>query len=277
MRKRLLIGYVIFVHLFLLLVLVKADFITRVGYRVGLIRHVDPEITRHFEEMVKYHERMDANVPDGAVIFVGDSITQGLCVSAVFTPSVNYGIGRDTTVGVLKRLPEYHSLERASVCVMAIGVNDLWRRGNEEILKNYSLILQAVPTHLPLVFSAVLPIDEHVGDLTGKNVRIRALNSGLKALCESQSSKCTFLDPGPKLIDSSGNLRKEYHQGNGVHLNGLGNSIWIQELKGVVQKAQQRLAVGHETTPSAYRGVEYLIVGGLRTRFSRCPPLHRRP
>ncbi len=239
MRKNVLIGYVFFVHLFLLLVLIESDFTTRVGYRVGLIR--PPEITEHFEQMIRYHKRMDPNIPDGAVIFIGDSIVQGLCVSAVVTPSVNFGIGSDTTVGVLKRLPEYHSLERASVCVMAIGINDLERRRNEEILKNYSLIVRAVPPRLPLVFSAVLPVDERVRNgLAGKNSRIRKLNSGLKALCEGRSPKCIFVDTGPKLIDSSDNLRKEYDAGDGVHLNGAGNSIWIQELRQTVKKAQRK-------------------------------------
>jgi lysophospholipase L1-like esterase len=255
MRKKFLIGYVIFVHLFLLVVLVKSDFITRVGYRFGLIRHFGPEITQHFERMVRYHERMDANVPDGAAIFIGDSITQGLCVSAVVTPSVNYGIGSDTTVGVLKRLPEYRSLERASVCVMAIGVNDLQRRGNEKILKNYSSILQAIPQQLPLVISSVLPVDERIREnLAGTNTRIKELNSGLQALCEAQSPNCTFVDPGSKLIDPSGNLRKEYDDGDGVHLNGAGNSIWIQELKGVIKRAQPRAQNGPEP-----RG-EHLVV-----------------
>jgi lysophospholipase L1-like esterase len=249
MRKKFLVGYIIFVHLFLVLVLLRSDFITRVGYRVGLIRNVEPEIIQDFEQMIKYHERMDANVPDGAVIFIGDSITQGLCVSAVANPSVNFGIGSDTTVGVLKRLTEYHSLERASVCVISIGINDFRLRGNDEILKNYSLILHAVPPRLPIVFSAILPVDEHFrDDFAGLNRRIRELNSGLKAFCEAQNPKCTFVDPGPKLVDYSGNLRKEYYDGDGVHLNGLGNSIWIKELKGIVQKAQQAGGVGCPNT-----------------------------
>ena len=35
-----------------------------------------------------------------------------------------------------------------------------------------------------------------------------------------------------------------YHEGDGIHLNGVGNSIWIQELKEMVQKAQQKDATG---------------------------------
>lgn len=105
-----LIGYLIILHLFLLLILWKTDFVPRVGYRLGIIKHIDPEITQHYVETAVFLERIDNNIPDEAVIFIGDSGIQGLCVSAVVCPSVNFGIGTDTTVGVLKRCPSINRL-----------------------------------------------------------------------------------------------------------------------------------------------------------------------
>ncbi len=69
--------------------------------------------------------------PDKSVVFVGDSLTQSLYVDAVARPSVNYGIGGDTTVGVLGRLPEYRSILCASAVVMAIGVVYMKFRDNQ--------------------------------------------------------------------------------------------------------------------------------------------------
>lgn len=244
MQKSLLIGYSICLHSLLILMLVKTDFIPRVGYRIGLIRNVGPEITKHYEQTKNFLERMDANTPDGTAIFIGDSSIQGLSVAAIVNPSVNFGIGTDTTVGVLERLPKYRSLKQASVCILSIGGNDLRRRGNEEILKNYAAILHAIPPRLPIVVNAVLPVDEHVrDDLTGRNRRSRALNSALKTVCVAQSPRCTFVDPGAKLVDASGHLSKQYHVGDGVHLNGVGNAIWIQALKDVVSKPRQKVPV----------------------------------
>ena len=57
--------------------------------------------------MVKYHSRMDGSIPDNSILFIGDSITQSLCVSAVADNSVNLGIGGDTTLDVINRLPKY--------------------------------------------------------------------------------------------------------------------------------------------------------------------------
>lgn len=106
------------------------------------------------------------------------------------------------------------------------------RRGDEEILTNYNQILQTIPESLPLIIIAVLPVDEQVrDDLAGRNRRTGELNDSLKTLCEAQRPGCTFVDPGPKLADASGNLKKQYHIGDGLHLNGVGNSILIQKLK----------------------------------------------
>ncbi|MDA8141681.1 MAG: GDSL-type esterase/lipase family protein [Desulfobacteraceae bacterium] len=235
--------YLIGLHLLLVLVLVKTDFIPRVGYRFKLITPADPEITQYYSTLVAFHERVDANTPDGAIIFIGDSGIQGLCVSAVANPAVNFGIGSDTTAGVLMRLPKYQSLERAGAVVISIGGNDLRRRGDEEILKNYSAIIAALPPHRPLVFKAILPVDENAqADLPGRNARARELNGRLKTLCETQSQKCLYFDPSSKFADASGNLRRDLHIGDGIHLNAAGYAILITELKEVVQNARSTTA-----------------------------------
>ena len=84
MKKRIAITYLIGIHVFLAVVLLKSDFINRVERKLGIhIATQSPEITEHFHRMLRYHKRMDGNVPEGSVIFIGDSITQGLCVSAM--------------------------------------------------------------------------------------------------------------------------------------------------------------------------------------------------
>ena len=77
LRKNVLVGYLVFIHILMALVLVKSDFLTRVGIRLGYTANVEPEITQHFENMIRYHERIDPNVPSGSAIFIGDSLTQG--------------------------------------------------------------------------------------------------------------------------------------------------------------------------------------------------------
>lgn len=244
MKKRFFVTYLILLHLFVGLVLVKSNFISRVEKKLKqmttnpptlrLATESAPKVKPKTSEMLDYHKRMDDNVPDGAAIFIGDSITQGLCVSAVVPLSVNYGIAGDSTAGVLKRLPEYKSLERASVVIIAIGIMDMGRQSNEEILKNYRTIIQNIPEKVSVVFSAVLPVDEAGGKYAqGHNQRIRRLNEASKMLC-AESPRLFYVDAGPFLTDNDGNLSDEFHDGDDIHLNSMGNKIWIRELKKTV-------------------------------------------
>jgi lysophospholipase L1-like esterase len=231
MRKKLFLTYAVGLHLLLAIVLLKSNFIQKVEHKLGITSY-QLEITDEFRRMLKYHLRMDGNVPNNSVVFIGDSITQGLAVTAVASPSINYGISCDTSFGVLKRIRRYKSIENASAVVIAIGVNDMKYRSNEKILRNFKAIANNVPAHVPVVFSAVLPIDKDVlNDRHGRSQnRIRDLNSKLKNLTEG-SGRLFFVDAGPRLVDREGNLADEFHEGDGIHLNSRGNAIWIASLK----------------------------------------------
>jgi lysophospholipase L1-like esterase len=163
---------------------------------------------------------------------------------------VNYGIGSDTTLGVLKRLPDYRSIDRASVVLLAIGINDMKRRSNDEILENYRLIIEKIPKTTPIVFSAVLPLDEESREeRQGRNQdRIKLLNSSIQKLANT-SSRVFFVDAGSLLVDASGNLADKFHDGDGVHLNSKGNEIWINALRDGIQRAQ-RIRIERESEAS---------------------------
>ncbi len=246
MKTKITATYLVCIHILLAIIFLKSDFIDRVEHKLGY--HQTAEITEHFEEMLRYHKRMDGNVPDNAVIFIGDSITQGLCVTAISSTSVNYGIGGDTTYGVLQRLQNYKSIERASAIVLAIGINDVRRRSNGEILDNYHAIIKQLPKAIPIILSAILPLDEELGykwqdDWHGLNQgRIKDLNSGIKNLAKTDN-RFFFVNASPQLIDSSKNLADEYHDGDGIHLNSRGNSIWIDILRRGLEVANKKMSL----------------------------------
>ena len=101
----------------------------------------------------------------GAVVFLGDSITQGWGggLGAAF-PGVkvaNRGISGDTTRGVLIRLQEdVLALDPAAV-VLLIGTNDLEEGATPEVIAgNLKLILAALEKHDPklrIVLCLVFP------------------------------------------------------------------------------------------------------------------------
>lgn len=236
MRQGVFLAYLILLHALLGLTLWKSDFLARVTRKLSG-RPPVREITDHYRTMVRYHARMDETVPDGSVLFIGDSLIEGLCPDAVICPSVNYGIGNDTTVGVIRRLGEYHSLARASAVVLAIGGNDMKFRDNQHIVQNYRRILQMLPSTVPIVCSAVLPVNEarYSGPAGISNARILDINASLRTLC-SEDKHRLFVDVGRRLVEENGSLAPAFHEGDGVHFNKAGTEIWINEMRAAVRQ-----------------------------------------
>ena len=193
--------------------------------------------------MVICHEWMDGHVPKGSVVFIGDSITQSLCVDAVATPAVNFGIQGDTTLGVLSRIAKYRCLGHASAVVLAVGANDFNQEGDDNLLiENYRAMFNAIPPNVSIVVSAILPLEE--GLLPPKNHgviyrRIATLNDRLKRLCQTDA-RCVFVDAGAELKSDLGGLKSIYHVGDGIHLNADGYTVWIEALRSGLSEACQR-------------------------------------
>jgi lysophospholipase L1-like esterase len=188
------------------------------------------EFSSYYYTLVRQHRRMDGNIPKDAVIFIGDSIIQGLAVSAVADRGVNYGISGDTTAGVLKRLSLYQSLARAGGIVLLVGVNDLGAGKAERLIENYRNILASMPRDRQVVVCAILPIDADVLQFPSGNSVIQAINAQLETLCD-QFSQVSFINPGPYLADRRGNLKNTLHVGDGIHLSQAGYAILIDAFK----------------------------------------------
>ncbi len=100
-----------------------------------------------------------------AVVFLGDSITQGwgaaLVTSFPELKVANRGISGDTTRGVLIRLQEDVLSLHPTAVVLLIGTNDLEENGAPwTIATNVRLILAALHDHnpaLPVIVCAVMP------------------------------------------------------------------------------------------------------------------------
>jgi lysophospholipase L1-like esterase len=206
-------------------VLIKSNFISKIEIKLGLLPE---EITNYYHTMVAFHHRVDKNLPDGSVLFIGDSHIQGLAVSAISPHSVNYGIGRDTTVGVINRLPYYGSLSSAKAVVLSIGFNDLRYRENSEIADNIDRILQYFSPTTTVVLCAIIPIDEVVLNDKSYNQRIINLNDLIREKGREYSN-VIFLNIRNSLISES-NLLPKFHIGDGIHLNKEGYDIWIYKL-----------------------------------------------
>ena len=229
MTKKILAIYLILIHFLVLLILVKSNFIDRVERKIGT-KTSNQEFSNHYYEMLAYHKRMDGNIPQGAIIFIGDSLTQSLAVSAIVPSAVNYGIGNDTSVGGINRLNKYQSINRAKFVVITIGINDLKIRGEKEVALNFVKIIKSIPATTKIIFNSIHPVDEnYIHCPNRKNKIINYLNLELKRIC-TEYSNVYYLDISNLLTDNTGNLSNNYHIGDGVHLNSKGYEIWINSL-----------------------------------------------
>jgi lysophospholipase L1-like esterase len=208
--------------------------------RAGLYWRFPPreDQTAAWHRMVGAQARLDATVEPGSIVFIGDSGVQSLNVAAISPRSINYGIGGDTTFGVKSRLPHYKSLASAQAVVLLIGSNDLAESDATSTGGRYAELLTALPRGPKLVLIAVLPVDEAIARGTKRTNRaIGELNLLIRRLCENRPS-CVVVDAGPELRDGAGNLRRELHVGDGLHLNAAGYRILIGETAAALKPPQ---------------------------------------
>ncbi|MGO9565931.1 MAG: SGNH/GDSL hydrolase family protein [Desulfomonilaceae bacterium] len=203
----------------------KTDFIPKLKGKIGLSAPLDP----HYQSMIKYHKWMDGNIPDNSVVFLGDSITQGLAVAAVAPYSINYGIGGETTAQLLDAVPYYKSLRRAKTLVLAIGINDIAQGKQNGLNERYKRIIAAIPHEVPLIWSSVMPV-KVARWMKMNESDVSDANRTIKSLCERRGN-CVFVDTHKFLTDSNNQIILRYFLDDGVHLSPEGYRQWIAALK----------------------------------------------
>lgn len=173
----------------------------------------------------------------GAVVFLGDSITQGwgdeLARHVPGLKVANRGISGDTTRGVLIRLNEdVLALEPAAV-VLLIGTNDLEEQAEPEtIAANLKLILAALKSHnpkMPVVLCQVFPSSETKRRPAD---RIRKINE-LYAAAVKGDAQVTFLETWPLFADADGNAKSGEFP-DLLHPNGAGYAKWAAALRPIL-------------------------------------------
>ena len=172
-----------------------------------------------------------------AVVFLGDSITQGWGggLGAAF-PGVkvaNRGIDGDTTRGVLLRLQEdVLSLDPAAV-VLLIGTNDLEEAATPDtIAGNVRLILTALEQHdprMPIVLCQVFPSS---AAKRRSSDQIKRLNAFYRAAVKNDP-RVTLVETWPLFADATGDAIADEFP-DLLHPNEAGYAKWAAALRPVL-------------------------------------------
>jgi len=184
------------------------------------------EITQHYKKKLLVQLGLDAKNKAGSIIFIGDSITEHFDVKTVSSNALNFGISMDTTIGTIKRISKYSSLNSAFAIIILIGVNDINRYGRsaEQITKNHKKILSLLPSDILVFICDVLPVDERV-KFDGYNKIIQKINSGISTV-SAEYDNVIYVPMFKLFSGSDSNLMTKYHVGDGIHLNKNGYKIF---------------------------------------------------
>ena len=172
-----------------------------------------------------------------AVVFLGDSITQGWGdnIGGVF-PGVkvaNRGISGDTTRGVLIRLKEDVLALNPSAVVILIGTNDLEEDADPEtIVGNLKLILAALKQHnpkMPVILCQVFPSS---ASKKRPAAQIKRINQ-LYAAAIKGDRQVTLIETWPLFADAQGDAKKEEFP-DLLHPNKAGYAKWAAALRPIL-------------------------------------------
>lgn len=199
---------------------------------------------------------------EGAVIFLGDSITQlwGDALPTAF-PGVkiaNRGISGDTTRGVLIRLQEDVLSLKPRAVVLLIGTNDLDEHATPEIIAgNMKLILTAMKAsnpRMPIILCQVFPSDAQLNRSADQIKKVNALY--LDAV--KNDPQIIPLDTWTLFADEHGDAKPSEFP-DLLHPNRLGYAKWAAALDPVFATLQFT-----ETDPAPFtpeEGFESLFDG----------------
>ncbi len=188
----------------------------------------------------------------GAIVFLGDSITQGWGdnMGSMF-PGVkvaNRGISGDTTRGVLIRLQEDVLALNPRGVVLLIGTNDLEEGAIPETTAgNLALILAALRQHsatMPVILCNVFPSSP-----TKKRPvdQIRAINRLYFATIKDQP-QVTLLDTFALFANGQGEAKPEEFP-DLLHPNAIGYAKWESALRPVLESTGLTAAWPDDFTP----------------------------
>lgn len=255
---------------------------------IGPVRRYDWFKKLWLERRTKWAGRLEQD--KGAIVFLGDSITQGWHdnFDNAFPElrAVNRGISGDTTRGVLVRLDEDVIALKPAAVVLLIGTNDLDEKGGNPwvVASNMRLIVDRLRAHnpaMPVVICQVMP-SSHQKNRPAH--LIRRINQLIYELTADQP-QVTVVETW-KLFASPTNDAKPEEFPDLLHPNNEGYAKWAAALRpifatlGYLDRDNDNFTIendfvslfnGHDLTGWGYRATTQADLEG-RVRWQSSSP-----
>jgi lysophospholipase L1-like esterase len=201
----------------------------------GPIRRYDWFKNLWMEKRTAWAKRQEQD--KGAVVFLGDSITQGWgdFFGGRFAgmKAANRGLSGDTTRGMLLRLKDDVLSLKPSAVVLLMGTNDLEEKATPEVIAgNLKLILADLHAHdpkMPVILCQVFPSS---ATKSRPADQIKKVNE-LYAAAVKGNPQVTFIETWTLYANPQGDARAEEFP-DLLHLNEAGYNKWAAALRPVL-------------------------------------------
>ena len=174
----------------------------------------------------------------GAVVFLGDSITQGWNTLALDFPgmkSANRGIGGDITSGVLYRLQSDVLSLNPSAIVLLIGTNDVGDGANpEDVAENIRLILLAIKNfnpNLKVIVCKIMPTEDDQPNVA----KIKQANDFVAQFVKTEPN-FVICDTFGIFLDEQNHQVAADFKADHLHLNATGYIVWKAALDPILAR-----------------------------------------
>ncbi|MFT6179340.1 MAG: lysophospholipase L1-like esterase [Paracoccaceae bacterium] len=202
----------------------------------GPVRQYDWFTKLWFAKRTAWAKEVEAK--QGALVFLGDSITQGWgdTLKGVFgkTKVANRGISGDTTRGMLYRMPEDVLALKPSGVVLLMGTNDLEEGATPEMIAgNLKLIIKHLKESnkkMPIILCNVFPSHESKSRSAENIKKINALY----AAAVKGDPQVIQINTWAMFADENGNARKAEFP-DLLHPNATGYEMWAKTLRPVLE------------------------------------------
>jgi len=176
----------------------------------------------------------------GAIVFVGDSLTGGWKSLAKDFPKfkvANRGLGGDTSRGALFRFKEDALDLNPKAMVIEIGNNDLTASGSPaDMLSNLAAMLAMVEKErpgLPVVLCTIPPSANPKAPVKANDRQ--AMNDGIRKMA-SEHKNTHFCDLYTAAANADGSPNPDYFVADKLHLSDAGHARWAELLTPIFEK-----------------------------------------
>lgn len=188
------------------------------------------------KEYIKEEEIHDLKYEN--IVFLGDSITDWYPIEEMYSkdiPIVNSGIAGYETTDILNRLDDMVYKFNPTKVFILIGTNDIKYEEDDEqvVIDNIKKIVKEIKKNRPntkIYVESIFPVNRELKYHAAEeryNGEILKINKGIKDYCKENN--ITYINMYDELIDSKGNLKKEYTV-DGLHLSKTGYIKYTSKL-----------------------------------------------